>query len=80
MGELSPGAAKLFLLLRRTNYIVKTEYLFKDLKGYSGKPLRYDFALLSKTYEPIALIEYDSNLHFQFSPFYHKTRKNFLEA
>lgn len=80
MSELSPGAKKLLLILSRAGYRVKTEYLFSDLKGYSGKPLRYDFALLAKNGKPIALVEYDSSLHFKFSPFYHKTQVKFLEA
>ena len=80
MSELSKGANKILSVLTSGGYKVKTEYLFSDLKGHSGKPLRYDFAVFSSASKLIALVEYDSDLHFKFSPFYHKRYSNFLEA
>ena len=66
MSELSKGANKILSVLTSGGYKVKTEYLFSDLKGHASKL--------------IALVEYDSDLHFKFSPFYHKRYSNFLEA
>jgi hypothetical protein len=80
MSELSKGAKKILTVLTSGGYRVKTEYLFSNLKGHSGKSLRYDFAIFSHTSKLVALVEYDSDLHFKFSPFYHKRYANFLEA
>lgn len=52
-------------ILKENNIHFQKEYSFKDLIGYYGKPLRYDFAILDLNNEPIKLIEFDGIQHFK---------------
>lgn len=47
-------------LLEKFNIEYENEYQFKDLIGYHGKPLRFDFKLKNNI-----LIEYDGEQHFK---------------
>lgn len=62
--------------------ILKKEYIqftrektFSDLKS---RKLRYDFCIYYN--KQIILLEYDSEIHFNYTPKFHKTQKDFLSA
>lgn len=77
--KLSKGASHIEQILKANKIEYKLEYCFKDLLGHTGQLLRFDFAIFEKG-KLIALLEYDSDLHFIFSPMFHKTRTNFKAA
>ena len=52
-------------ILQENSINFQTEYIFEDLVGYFGKPLRYDFAILDSNNKPVKLIEYDGIQHFE---------------
>lgn len=52
-----------YLIKKGYNY--KSEYTFDTLVGVGGGLLRYDFAIMSDNNEPIMLIEFDGEQHFQ---------------
>lgn len=51
--------------LNQHNIKNKNEYVFTDLYGIGGGPLRYDFAILDAKNQPIKLIEVDGEQHFE---------------
>lgn len=61
----SNGEKTIEKILQENNVNFQTEYIFEDLIGYCGKPLRYDFAILDLNNKPIKLIEYDGIQHFE---------------
>lgn len=58
---MSKGAREVYSMIKHLN--VKLEYTFDNLKGGKGYPLRFDFAILDDSDEPIGLIEYDGEYH-----------------
>ena len=77
--KLSKGAKKIYFILHKAQIPFKLEYEFFELKGKKSTPLRYDFAILSGG-RPIALIEFDGEMHFQQIKHFYKTSDKFKQA
>lgn len=76
--NLSKGAQKIASILQKENKYFILEKTFSDLKGYKNIPYRYDFCV--KTENEEILIEYDSELHFNYIPGIHKSHSDFNSA
>lgn len=61
---ISKEANIILQILKKNKINYKLEYTFPDLKGRKGVPFRFDFAVFDKQNRLQALIEYDSELHF----------------
>lgn len=73
---LSPGASHLLQILQKEKVNFSLEKSYKDLhKGL----YRFDFYIENFKGRSI-LIEYDSTLHFQYAPHFHKSQQNFKAA
>jgi hypothetical protein len=77
INEPSKGEQKIINILQRHNIKCRREIEFSDLKGSHGAPLRFDIGVYNNQNQLICLIEYDSEIHFQFVKFFHKTITNF---
>ena len=77
--KLSKGAKKIYFILHKAQIPFQLEYEFFELKGKKSTPLRYDFAILSCG-RPIALIEFDGEMHFQQIKHFHKTSDKFKQS
>lgn len=80
MNKLSSGAEKIKQLLLKNKINFTIEKTFPDLKSYSGKPLRFDFAIYNNNWNELILIEYDGEAHFQKINHFHKTNTKYLNA
>lgn len=61
----SKGEMKIRDSLDKKGIKYKREFVFDDLFGDCGKPLRFDFAVFDKTNTIICLIEFDGIQHYQ---------------
>lgn len=73
---LSPGASRLLQILQKEKLQFSLEKNYEDL--HNGL-YRFDFCVENFKNHPI-LIEYDSNLHFEYVPRFHKNKQNFKAA
>ena len=55
----SYGESEIRKILLDNNINFATEYVFDDLKGEKGNPLRFDFAIFDNNNNLIQLIEFD---------------------
>ena len=78
--SISKNAQKIKKILEEAHINFTLEQSFPDLKGKNSTLLRFDFAIYDKNQKLQALIEYDSEIHFQYIPYIHKTKQNFLAA
>ena len=77
MGNSSKGEEKIKRILYNHKVKFKTEITFKNLTGANGVPLRFDFGVFNSNNQLIALIEYDGIQHFEYTPYFHKTKAAF---
>lgn len=75
----SKGEDKITSILRKNNFYFEREKIFSDLKGRSGKPLRFDFAVYDKNKNLMFLIEFHGLQHYQKVDFFQKNRQDFLK-
>ena len=75
--KVSKGELKIINILKENNINCKNEIEFTDLKSQKNKPLRFDIGVYNNSNQLICLIEYDSEIHFHFNKFFHKTKSNF---
>ena len=75
--KVSKGELKIIDILKENNINCKNEIEFTDLKSQKNKPLRFDIGVYNNSNQLICLIEYDSEIHFHFNKFFHKTKSNF---
>lgn len=75
--KVSKGELKIINILKENNINYKNEIEFTDLKSQKNKPLRFDIGVYNNNNQLICLIEYDSEIHFHFNKFFHKTKSNF---
>lgn len=61
--NISKDAQKILNFLKQNEYSFVSEYKFQDLEGDKGRPLRFDFALLSNS-NVILLIEIQGRQHY----------------
>ena len=73
---MSKGELKIASLLSQNRIQYSREVSFKGLNGFSGVPLRFDFAIYNQG-KLACLIEYDGEQHFKFTPYFHKTKGDF---
>ena len=57
--------------LQEHNIIFQQEYIFQDLLGNSGFPLRFDFAIFDNNYNLICLLEYQGEQHYDLQNNWH---------
>lgn len=62
--RISKGELSITSFLSKNNVKHIREYWYKDLTSRSGKPLRFDFAILNSVNDVIALLEYQGEQHF----------------
>lgn len=60
----SKGERAIREYLAEININFKRQYVFEELVGLRGQPLRFDFAICDNSGSLIALIEYDGEYHF----------------
>lgn len=77
MNKMSKGEQKVARLLFQAGFRFKQEVSFKNLNGSHGKPLRFDFAIYNKQGKFLACLEVDGQQHFQFTPYFHKSKADF---
>lgn len=75
--KISKGEQKIIEILKKNNINYKNEIEFNDLKSQKNKSLRFDIGVYDNINQLICLIEYDSEIHFYFNKFFHKTKSNF---
>lgn len=75
--KTSKGEEKIIELLQAARIPFKREVSFKGLTGANGKLLRFDFAVFNQRGQLAFLIENDGIQHYQFTPFFHKTKNEF---
>ena len=75
----SKGEDKITSILKKSNLYFEREKTFPNLKGHSGKPLRFDFAVYNQKKELIFLIEFHGLQHYQKVDFFQKNRQDFLK-
>ena len=63
--KASRGEIKIHEILEANDVIFKEEYEFPRLKAPSGRPLRFDFAVLDDDGNVDFLIEYQGKQHYQ---------------
>lgn len=78
--KISNEAKKVRDILVKEKVNFEIEKTFSNLKGKKSAPLRYDFAIYDENNNLKYLIEYDSNLHFKYTPYIHKSTTNFRAA
>ena len=61
----SYGESEIRKILLDNNINFATEYVFDDLKGEKGNPLRFDFAIFDNNNNLIQLIEFDGRQHYE---------------
>lgn len=61
----SRGEIKIEDILRAANLVFQEEYSFPDLVSFSGRPLRFDFAVFDDNGDIDFLIEYQGIQHYQ---------------
>lgn len=61
----SRGEIKIYEILTMAGLPFEEEYIFPDLLSSSGRPLRFDFAVLDDNGEVDFLIEYQGIQHYQ---------------
>lgn len=74
----SKGEQKITTILNQYNINYIPQYKFNDLKSNRGGYLYFDFAILNKNKNLIALIEYQGSQHYEKG--FNKTEKEFQEA
>lgn len=75
--KMSKGEQKIASLLTSARVRYKQEVSFKGLTGDKGVPLRFDFAIFNSCNQLTALIEFDGQQHFKFTPHFHKSNIDF---
>lgn len=73
----SKGEQKIIDILTKYRIRFKREVSFKNLNGAHNKPLRFDFAIFSSQGKFLGLIEFDGIQHFQYTPYFHKSKNDF---
>lgn len=73
----SKGEEIIHNLLIKNRILFSEEISFKGLNGCNNTPLRFDFAIFTKSKKIWALIEFDGQQHFQFTPYFHKSKEDF---
>lgn len=73
---MSKNEKKIANLLRRGGIKFKQEVSFSDLHGSKNSLLRFDFAVY-RGERLICLIEADGSQHFQYTPFFHRSKLAF---
>ena len=76
MSKLEEKVAK---ILRDHGEKYVREYTFNDLKSH-GHLLRYDFAVFNSKNEIKMLIEVHGEQHMKYTPYFHKTKREFRAA
>ncbi len=76
--KASRGEIKIFEILTEAGLNFQEEYSFPDLISTSGRPLRFDFAIIHNG--QLIFIEYDGEQHFKYVPYFHKTKQQFSNA
>ena len=61
----SRGEIKIEEILQESGLNIKEEYIFSDLVSSSGRPLRFDFAILDDNNELDFLIEFQGIQHYE---------------
>lgn len=61
----SRGEIKIEEILQESGLNFKEEYIFSDLVSFSGRPLRFDFAILDDNNELDFLIEFQGIQHYE---------------
>ena len=61
----SRGEIKIEEILQESGLNFKEEYIFSDLVSSSGRPLRFDFAILDDNNELDLLIEFQGIQHYE---------------
>lgn len=69
----SKGEKRIKDILLKEKLSFKQEYIFKDLKSYRGKPLRFDF-IVFKDNKRIA-IEFHGAQHYNYVKYFSKSKK-----
>lgn len=72
MQKMSKGEQKIAKLLTQAGIAYRTEVEFQGLTGGKGN-LRFDFACY-KNGRIVCLIEVDGRQHFEYTPFFHKSK------
>ena len=72
MQKMSKGEQKIAKILSQAGIAYRTEVEFQGLKGSKGN-LRFDFACY-KNGRLACLIEVDGRQHFEYTPFFHKSK------
>lgn len=75
--KISKGEQIIINILKKNHINYQNEIEFADLKSNKNKPLRFDIGVYNNFNQLICLIEYDSEIHFHFNKFFHKTKSNF---
>lgn len=70
---------KIMNILKKEGVFFSQEYSFNDLKSYKNEQLRFDFVIWENNKIKKA-IEYDSEIHFKYVPFFHKNKIFFLQS
>lgn len=76
MTKISKGEQKIASIFSRARLNYKREVSFSDLKG-ATRPLRFDFAVYDSKGNLKFLLDFDGQQHFQYTPFYHKSKIDF---
>lgn len=77
--NVSKGEELITKILRKKGLYFEREKSFSDLKGNSGKALRFDFAVYDNNKNLMFLIEYHGLQHYQKVDYFQKTRQEFLK-
>lgn len=75
--KTSKGEQKIIDILNQNRIYFEREKSFPGLKGKKNTLLRFDFVVYQNG-KVFACIEFDGKQHYEFTPYFHKTRKNFL--
>lgn len=78
--NLSKGAQQIASVLKKENYNFELEKTYDDLCSHKKRHLPYRFDFCIHLLDKDILIEYDSELHFQYTPKFHKKYADFLSA
>ena len=74
---MSKGEQKIYSILARAGVSFKQEVEFKGLYGAKNVPLRFDFVVYNQYGQVAVCLEYDGRQHFDFTPYFHKSRIDF---
>ena len=69
-GRVSVGEELLGKYLTNHGLQIKSQFIFPQLKGLGGNPLRYDYAVLNENQQPVMLFEFHGAQHY--SPQYYR--------